>query len=179
MPTVKVTLAVWLSPPLVPVIVNGKLPEGVELVVEIVRVDPDPFTEDGVKLAVAPLGSPLAVNATWPLNPFNGDSETVKVVLPPGGTDSAAGAAESEKFGVEELTLKLTVPVWLTLPLVAVIVRVKLPAGVEVVVEIFKVDDPDPVTEDGLKLAVAPLGKPLTLNETVLLNPFSAAAEMV
>lgn len=101
------------------------------------------------------------------------------MVLPPGVTDSAAGAAESEKFGLEEVTLKVTVAIWLRLPLVAVIVNVKLPAGVEVAVEIVNVDDPDPVTEDGLKLAVAPLGKPLTLKETALLNPFSAAAEMV
>lgn len=39
--------------------------------------------------------------------------------------------------------------------------------------ETLKVEDPDPLIEDGLKLAVAPLGKPLTPRLTVLVNPLS------
>ena len=32
---------------------------------------PEPLTGVGLKLAPAPVGSPLAVSATLPLNPFN------------------------------------------------------------------------------------------------------------
>jgi hypothetical protein len=40
-------------------------------------------------------------------------------------------------------------------------------------------DDPEPLTDDGLKLAVAPVGKPLALNDTVPLNPFRGAVVTV
>jgi hypothetical protein len=36
-----------------------------------------------------------------------------------------------------------------------------VPAAVALVVEIFKTDEPDPATEDGVKVAVAPAGNPL------------------
>ena len=39
-------------------------------------------------------------------------------------------------------------------------------------VEIVKVDDPGLATVPGLKLGVAPAGRPLTLSETFPLNPF-------
>jgi hypothetical protein len=46
-----------------------------------------------------------------------------------------------------------------------------LPASVELDVAIDRVEDPEPVTEVGLKVAVAPEGKPETLKLTVPLNP--------
>lgn len=39
-------------------------------------------------------------------------------------------------------------------------------------VVIERVEEPDPITEVGLKLPVAPTGSPLTLNEAVPWNPF-------
>ncbi len=36
----------------------------------------------------------------------------------------------------------------------------------------FKVDEPEPVIEEGLKLALERCGNPLTLKLTVPLNPF-------
>ncbi len=63
---------------------------------------------------------------------------------------------------------------WLKLPLVPVIVSVRLPVGVFVPVDTVKVDAPEPVTEDGLKLPCAREGSPLTLKLTVPLNPFRA-----
>ena len=45
-------------------------------------------------------------------------------------------------------------------------VSVYVPAGVEVLVLTDMVDDPEPVTDVGLKLALAPEGSPLTLNPT-------------
>jgi hypothetical protein len=53
-------------------------------------------------------------------------------------------------------------------------VTVYVPAGVEDDVDILTVELPDPVTDVGLKLAVAPVGNPLALNATLPLNPFEA-----
>ena len=47
-------------------------------------------------------------------------------------------------------------------------------AGVLPVVLTVIVLEPDPVTEEGLKLALAPAGNPLAENVTTLLKPFNA-----
>jgi hypothetical protein len=75
--TISVTEAVWLSVPLVPVIVNEKLPAGVVLAVVTVRVDEPEATEAGLKLAVAPVGNPLTLKLTVPVNPPEGVTVTV------------------------------------------------------------------------------------------------------
>ena len=54
-----------------------------------------------------------------------------------------------------------------------------MPAGVVLLVLTDMVEDPDPVTEVGLKLAVAPLGKPLTLKLTTPVNPPDAVMVVV
>ena len=68
--TFKPTLVEWVSMALlsVPVTVMVKLPDGVAAPVVMVRVDdPEPpLIEAGLKLAEAPEGSPLALNATVP-----------------------------------------------------------------------------------------------------------------
>ena len=73
------------------------------------------------------------------------------------------------------LTVKVTFAVCDKLPLVPVIVSVDAPSGVELAVATLSVDEPEPLIEAGLKLAVAPEGKPLALKATVPLNPFCAA----
>ena len=61
-------------------------------------------------------------------------------------------------------------------PPAPLIVSVKVPFGVVVAVVMVTVDDPEPpVTVAGLKLAVAPVGKPLALRLTFAVNPFTAA----
>ena len=57
------------------------------------------------------------------------------------------------------------------MPLVAVMVRVEVPVGVELAVLTDRVVDPEPATEAGVKLAVAPEGNPVTLKLTVPVNP--------
>ena len=53
-----------------PVMVNEEFPVGVVLLVVTVRVEePEPLTDAGLNDAVAPLGSPLALNETIPLKP--------------------------------------------------------------------------------------------------------------
>ncbi len=71
--TTKVTMVVWLKLPLVPVMVTVELPVAVLLaVVTVMVVDPEPLTEAGLKVALAPTGSPVAVKPTVPLNPPDG-----------------------------------------------------------------------------------------------------------
>jgi hypothetical protein len=54
------------------VIVSVEVPAGVLPVVVTVNVElPVPVTVPGVKLAVAPVGNPLALNVTIPANPFS------------------------------------------------------------------------------------------------------------
>jgi len=64
----------WLRLPLVPVIVNGYVPEPIEQSVDIVRVeDPEPpLIEAGLKVKVAPAGNPLTPNETVPVKPLAG-----------------------------------------------------------------------------------------------------------
>ena len=52
-------------------------------------------------------------------------------------------------------------------PLVPVMVIVDVPVGVVLAVVIVKVEEPEPVTDAGLKLAVAPVGSPLAEKLTV------------
>jgi len=60
--------------PLVPVIVNLKVPEVALLQAPVsFKVDvPEPVTVAGVKVAVTPAGSPLTLRATAPVNPPDG-----------------------------------------------------------------------------------------------------------
>ena len=64
--------------PLVPVMVSVEVPTGVELAVVTVSVEvPLPLIVAGEKLAVAPVGNPLAPRVTAPVNPFSAPTVTV------------------------------------------------------------------------------------------------------
>src|SRR5437667_384838 len=58
-------------------------------------------------------------------------------------------------------------------------VRVKVPVCVLRMVLTVKVDEPEVVTDEGLKLAFARRGSPLTLNVTVPLKPVPAVTVAV
>jgi hypothetical protein len=80
------------------------------------------------------------------------------------------------------LTTSVTVVecVKLGLELVPVIVRVKVPVGVEAEGVTLSVEEPEPpLIEARLKVPVAPLGNPVTLRFTVLLNPLSGLTLVV
>jgi hypothetical protein len=54
------------------------VPVGVELEVFTVKVDdPEPETERGEKLAVAPEGNPVRLKLTFPVKPLEGVTPTV------------------------------------------------------------------------------------------------------
>jgi hypothetical protein len=77
--TVRVTVAVWESEPLVPVMVRVVGPPvGVLAAAVMVRVEFVPgVTEAGLNAKVAPVGKPLTLRLTEPVNPFNAPTLTV------------------------------------------------------------------------------------------------------
>src|SRR5579859_102673 len=77
------------------------------------------------------------------------------------------------------LITSVTITVCVRLPLVPVIVRVELPVGVLLLVEMVSVEVPAPLIDAGLKLAVAPAGKPLALSVTAPLKPLTAPIVVV
>jgi hypothetical protein len=82
---------VWVSVPLVPVIVSESAHGTVLVVVSMVRVEePEPMMEAGLKPALLkPLGNPDSLPTlrfTEPVKPLTGVTVTVNVVAPPGTT---------------------------------------------------------------------------------------------
>ncbi len=63
---------------------------------------------------------------------------------------------------------------WVSVPLVPVMLILYVPLTVELVVDIFRVQLPEPVIDDGLQLTSIPAGIPLSTRPTVPLNPFIA-----
>ena len=77
------------------------LDEGVTVKIELPEV-----TLVGLKLEVAPAGSPLTLNATDPANPLSASTFTVYRMLPP--LIAAVGATVSRKSGDVALPTTLT-----------------------------------------------------------------------
>ncbi len=98
-----------------------------------------------------------------------GDVEILKSTSVGGGVEPTG----------EAVTVRLAVVVFVFPPPVAVIVMVLVAAGVDGVVVIVRVEVPVGVTDEGLKLGVAPDGKPDALRVTDELNPPVADRLMV
>ncbi len=95
--------------PAVPQTVNGLEPPAVLLAVETFSVElPDPSTEAGLKLPLAPVGSPLTLNDTVLLKPFRAVTVTVYVVALPAFTVREEGEIEIVKSGIP-VTTRVTV----------------------------------------------------------------------
>ena len=76
--TTRLEVAECVRLPLVPVIVSVEVPVGVlPLVVTVIVEVPLVVTVAGEKLAVAPVGKPLALSVTVPTNPFSAPMVTV------------------------------------------------------------------------------------------------------
>lgn len=92
---VSATVAVWVRVPETPVIVTVARPT--LAVLAAVRVNVlAPVVLAGLNDAVTPVGRPLAVSATEPLNPLIGVTVIVLVPLAPATTLRLLGAADSE-----------------------------------------------------------------------------------
>jgi len=89
-------------------------------------------------------------------------------VLPPAETLCEAGDAEMAKSPtIGAVTTRVTDALCVSVPSVPVIVNGYEPAATAVVVETAIVVVPEVVTVVGVKVALAPVGNPATLNETV------------
>jgi hypothetical protein len=80
---------------------------------------------------------------------------------------------------VAVFTTSVTVVVCDRVPLAPVIVRGYVPTAIVAAVETVSVELPEAATDAGLKLAVAPVGNPLTLRLTVPVKPFRALSDVV
>jgi hypothetical protein len=146
-------------------------------VVLIVSVElPELFaTEVGAKEHVgAGVPPPVTaqVRATVPVKPAVEPIVMIEVADAPAATvaDESAPAAMVKSGVGAAVTVKLTVVEWLKTPEVPVTVMLEVAIGVDAVVAIVSVDVPA-VTVAGLKVHVAPVGKPLQLSVTVPVKP--------
>src|SRR5579859_2303684 len=125
---------VSIPPELVPVTASMRVPGGVALVVETVRIEvPVPLIEAGLKFAVTPAGAPMRVadRLTLPVKPFPATNEMVAVPgAPPGVSARVLGDDASVKYGfVVEVGARATImpcpfgvphPVTMSKPVMAV-----------------------------------------------------------
>ena len=169
--TVRLIDVVRVRPPPVPVTVTVAGPSVAVLDAVRLRTLLAPVVEDGLKLAVTPLGKPLALRATLLVKPPVLVIVIVLVPLAPRLIVRLEGFGEREKSGVAGwFTVRLIVVVRVRLPPVPVTVTVADPSVA--VVEAARVSTLlVPVVEVGLKLAVTPVGNPLALNATLLVKP--------
>jgi len=126
-----------------------------------------PVAEAGLKVAVTPLGNPLALKSTLPVKP---PVRVIVIVLVPPAPRLIArlpGLAESVNPGCG--TVRLIVVVRVRLPPTPVMVTVAEPKAAVLEAASVRVLLP-PVVEVGLKLAVTPLGNPLALKVTLLVK---------
>jgi hypothetical protein len=96
------------------------LPAAVELVFSVMVVLPDALSDVGLKVAVAPDGSPVAPKATLEANPPVIVSVPVSVVVAVGDMDTDVGETANEKF----FTVRVKVVVLAMAPFVPVTVMV-------------------------------------------------------
>ena len=177
--TVSIKVVVWDRPPPVPVIVTFTTP--VVAVLEAARVSVllVLVVDAGLKVAVTPLSKLLALNATLLVKPPERVILIMAAPLAPRFTVRLEGFADNVKSGIGgALIVSVKVVLRVSPPPMPVIVMFNVP--VAAVLEAAKVSVLlVPVTAAGLKVAVAPLGKPLALKETLPVNPPERVIVMV
>src|SRR5262245_47035298 len=98
--TVRPMVVVRVRPLAVPVTVTVAGPSAAALDAVNVSTLEAPVVEAGLKPAVTPDGSPLAVKATLAVKPLRRVMASVLVALPPRATETLLGFAVSEKSGL-------------------------------------------------------------------------------
>jgi hypothetical protein len=93
-----VAFTLFVIVPLVPVIVSVNVPFTESLVEIVSLLDPEVVIFAGENDAVAPEGTPATAKLTVPVNPLNGETETLYEVLPPLETVREDGERLSVKF---------------------------------------------------------------------------------
>lgn len=164
-----------VTPPLVPVIVIGKVPVGAFLATVSVKSElPAPVMEVGLKLPVTPVGIPVAVRAMAESNPPVTLVETTAKPLWPCSRKPEVGETEMANVPVgAAVTVSETVAVWVMPPPVPVTVMVYVPVAVVEVTASVSVDVPEPgaAMEAGLRVAVTPVGAPVAVKAIAELKP--------
>lgn len=132
----------------------------------------------GVKVAVTPVGRPLAAKETVPEKPFCGTTPIVLFPVPPTPTVKVLGVAVSEKFGgLAELTVSVTEVLAVKAPETPLIVSVTVPVvAVELAVRVSVLA---PMVGFGLNPAVTPLGSAEFESVTLPVKPFAGTTLMV
>lgn len=153
------------------VIVTVALPTVAELEAVSVNELLFPVVEAGLNVAVTPLGNPLAPSDTLPVNPPKRAISRAADPLAPGLIVRLEGCAEIEKSGcVPAPTVSAIVAVLDNVPEVAVTVTLLVPKVA--VLDALKVNVAlSPVVDGGVNVAVTPVGRPLTENDTLPVNP--------
>ena len=160
--------------PSVPVSKMLYVPAGVLVCdVKLTTLVPLALSDDGAKLALTPEGSPLALSATLPVRPPTKVTVSVTVGFVFTGSESVVGDTVMVNSG-SAVTVSVMVAVSVVEPLVPVMVKVTAPTVAVLVAVRVKVLPPEPVTEAGLKDAVTPVGRPLTVKATALSKPLNA-----
>ena len=129
----------------------------------------------GLNIALTPLGTPLALNATLCATPLVICVLTATVPEFPESNTNVVGFVDIEK-SFAAVTVRLTV-VLCTIEPVPVMVTGTVPsAALEVAVSV-NVELPPDVIVDGVNTAFTPLGRPLTPSATLCALPCVIAVE--
>ena len=172
-------------PPPVAVMVIVWLPvEALLLALKVTVELPDPGAaiEVGLKVAVTPVGRPLAESEIAELKPPATVVVTLEVLEPPRATETEVGEAETVKLAeTGAVTVSETVVVCVTPPPVPVTVMEYVPVAVVEATVRVKVEVPDPgaAIEVGLNAAVTPVGRPLADKATAASKPSTTAVVIV
>jgi MinD-like ATPase involved in chromosome partitioning or flagellar assembly len=141
------------------------------VIVKVEEPEPGAAIDAGLKLAVAPAGKPEAESDTTELK--LPDIVVVIVVAPepPAVTARLDGVEVIAKSAVAP-TVKLIVAEWVLPPPEPLTTTLYVPGAAVAPTEIVKVEAPEPgaAIDAGLKLAVAPAGKPEVETETAELK---------
>jgi len=179
--TVRVSGCVFVIPPPEAVTVRVKEPAAVPEVAASVSVLlplPGAAIPVGAKVAVTPLGSPLTDSATADWNPLSAAVDSLIAVAAPATNVAFVALGVSVKLrGITTASVKGCV--FVTPPPEAVTIRVKEPAAVPEAAASVSVLLPLPGAAIllGARVAVTPLGRPLTDSATADWNPLSAAVD--
>ena len=129
----------------------------------------DPGADPARKVAVTPLGRPLAVKETCPENPPDPVTEIVLLAVPPGVIDNDNGEAVSVKAGWT-LTLRAICVFDVRVPEVPRIVTTAAVVVACTEAAAVNVTTCDPGADPARKDAVTPLGRPLAVKATCPAN---------
>jgi len=120
--------------------------------------------------AVTPLGSPEAASVTLPVNPPTSVTVIVSVALLPWVTDNVEADGESVKPADPGMVTAI-VTACVIEPSAPVMVTLVVPAAVPVCAKKLTDMVPLVLTDEGLKLACTPDGRPLALTATLPVSP--------